>query len=641
MSQKVRTINHRGWTLFLLVLLPALFAPHTRADYSQGVEALELDDYALAFKMFTQSATAGDPKSQTRLGTMYEQGLGLAKNPKRAADWYEKAADAGEPEAQTHLARLYRNGKGIPRDEKRAVYWYARAAEQGLGIAQFFLGLMYETGRGVAKDYVQAFKWLDLAATGGDEDAKIKRDRMKAVMSARQIIDGKRLSLEFRLKHPELIIAQTQAEPIYQRDETVTLSGEPISTTDATTIATIATGLSQGSETARLTRHELTRRIQEALATKGFQPGPADGLPGRKTRNAIRAYQRSIGISQNGAISDGLLAKLTEPAAEPLAVSVADSPAIPAARPQLSGVALIKAVQQALANAGFDPGPADGRMGRRTRAAISSFQGRDNMQADGKPSMALLDALETFNAKPSPTVAAAIPAPSPKPPARILKGRELVRAVQKELTRQDYEPGPIDGQMGSRTRRAIREFQGRFGLAVDGKPSMSLLGTLREQQPTLAEPSPEMSPLAQQDSGPPVKPTARELIRSVQEGLNARGYDAGPADGASGAKTRRAILRFQADQGLAPSGAASEELLQRIGNAPDKTKTSAGKPTKGLVRSIQTLLNRLGYDAGPEDGIHGNRTVSAVRAFQRDRKLIPNGIMGPGLLNQLTAAAGQ
>lgn len=40
-------------------------------------------------------------------------------------------------------------------------------------------------------------------------------------------------------------------------------------------------------------------------------------------------------------------------------------------------------VQRALARAGFNPGPVDGRLGKKTRAAIKAFQRRNNLKADG------------------------------------------------------------------------------------------------------------------------------------------------------------------------------------------------------------------------------------------------------------------
>ena len=44
----------------------------------------------------------------------------------------------------------------------------------------------------------------------------------------------------------------------------------------------------------------------------------------------------------------------------------------------------IAAIQQELSNQGFDPGPVDGLMGRRTRAAIAAFQTKQDLPATGE-----------------------------------------------------------------------------------------------------------------------------------------------------------------------------------------------------------------------------------------------------------------
>jgi hypothetical protein len=45
--------------------------------------------------------------------------------------------------------------------------------------------------------------------------------------------------------------------------------------------------------------------------------------------------------------------------------------------------ALIEELQQALSSAGYDPGPADGRFGRRTEAAVIAFQQASGLSTDG------------------------------------------------------------------------------------------------------------------------------------------------------------------------------------------------------------------------------------------------------------------
>ncbi len=46
------------------------------------------------------------------------------------------------------------------------------------------------------------------------------------------------------------------------------------------------------------------------------------------------------------------------------------------------------------------------------------------------------------------------------------------------------------------------------------------------------------------------------------------------------------------------------------------------------VAELQTRLNALGYNAGSSDGDFGETTLSAVKAFQRDRGLEADGIIG-------------
>ena len=44
---------------------------------------------------------------------------------------------------------------------------------------------------------------------------------------------------------------------------------------------------------------------------------------------------------------------------------------------------------------------------------------------------------------------------------------------------------------------------------------------------------------------------------------------------------------------------------------------------------VQRRLNSLGYDSGPEDGDFGKRSIKALRQFQRENGLEPDGKYGP------------
>lgn len=55
-------------------------------------------------------------------------------------------------------------------------------------------------------------------------------------------------------------------------------------------------------DTDRENERRLIRRVQSALKDKGFDPGPIDGMMGRRTSDALSAFQKSQGLEQTGAI---------------------------------------------------------------------------------------------------------------------------------------------------------------------------------------------------------------------------------------------------------------------------------------------------------------------------------------------------
>lgn len=57
---------------------------------------------------------------------------------------------------------------------------------------------------------------------------------------------------------------------------------------------------------------ELTRPLQLALAYRGYEVGPADGIMGPQTRAAIRQAESDLGMPQTGQVSDALLQRLID-----------------------------------------------------------------------------------------------------------------------------------------------------------------------------------------------------------------------------------------------------------------------------------------------------------------------------------------
>ncbi len=72
------------------------------------------------------------------------------------------------------------------------------------------------------------------------------------------------------------------------------------------------------------------------------------------------------------------------------------------------------------------------------------------------------------------------------------------------------------------------------------------------------------------------------------------------------------------------------------------TEPTTGALKKGhsgnRVAAMQTKLKALGYDPGPADGKFGDKTESAVKKFQTDKRLTVDGIAGNQTLGALDTA---
>jgi len=55
------------------------------------------------------------------------------------------------------------------------------------------------------------------------------------------------------------------------------------------------------------------------------------------------------------------------------------------------------------------------------------------------------------------------------------------------------------------------------------------------------------------------------VVRSVQQSLNQKGYDAGPVDGRWGLNTENAVRQFQEANRLAPTGSLDQQTLSALG----------------------------------------------------------------------------
>lgn len=250
-----------------------------------------------------------------------------------------------------------------------------------------------------------------------------------------------------------------------------------------------------------------------------------------------------------------------------------------------------------------------------------------------------------------------------------------VVGVQVALVGQGY-PINADGTYGPRTEAAVRDFQRRNGLEVDGISGPATQQALGIAPPP-AGPAPTTAPSATTrppttagaptSTGPtttiggigPREPRActaeaigTDIGRVVTSSIECRaGWAVGVRAGCSGAACNTVDLYQQASIGWVLIGAFDADCaegLMRSGMAPrvaatfaDPCSTELAARTNitpgssgSMVANLQIALVAQGYVIGT-DGTFGPRTEQAVRDWQQRNGLEVDGIAGPATQESL------
>ena len=146
-------------------------------------DAFREQDYYTALSLWLGEAEDGSAEAKMGLGTLYDLGLGVARDSATAFRWYLEAAEEGLADAQFNVAVMLDAGTGVPQDRAAAALWYARAAAAGNVRAQYNLGILYELGDGVARNPALARAWLAAAAPSLGA-ARDRLDRLAAAEPA-------------------------------------------------------------------------------------------------------------------------------------------------------------------------------------------------------------------------------------------------------------------------------------------------------------------------------------------------------------------------------------------------------------------------------------------------------------------------
>jgi hypothetical protein len=121
---------------------PALAAAGDAPDLAFG--AYQRGRYRDAFSEATKRVEQDhdDAAAMALLGELTGDGLGVAPDLKKAADWFALAAARGDRNAAYALGMMTLEGRGVPRDEAHAKALLEQAAKAGQPSAAYNLGLL-------------------------------------------------------------------------------------------------------------------------------------------------------------------------------------------------------------------------------------------------------------------------------------------------------------------------------------------------------------------------------------------------------------------------------------------------------------------------------------------------------------------
>jgi peptidoglycan hydrolase-like protein with peptidoglycan-binding domain len=218
--------------------------------------------------------------------------------------------------------------------------------------------------------------------------------------------------------------------------------------------------------------------------------------------------------------------------------------------------------------------------------------------------------------------------------AKILPSRSIsiddIRRLQLRLQELGFNPGPVDGVAGAKTKTAF----GRLEMAC------AKLEPLSENLPAGVV-------QASSGIGTADKAPSRADTTILQSQLRTAGFDPGPVDGILGPKTKSLVAMLHSSCVMAEEFQGALEQIPRAANLENRMAppTEALKPltasmparnetikqtataqpgSQDEIRVLQLRLRDAGFDPGPFDGIMGARTKAALsqyEASQRTRKI--------------------
>jgi len=289
--------------------------------------------------------------------------------------------------------------------------------------------------------------------------------------------------------------------------------------------------------------HESVAKLQERLMELGFMDNdePTEYY-GAVTQAAVKSFQRQNNLVQDGIVGPSTWQAIMAPEAKYYAVGNGDQGDD------------IQRIQSRLYELGYlaTEDLVTGNFGDKTQEAVLKLQEVNNIEQDGRVGRQTMNLLYSDEIKPNMLVYG--------------DRSEVVQAAQERLKALGYLTTEPDGAYGLDTSIALKQFQSRNDLVVDGYLGPSTRAVLNSQD---AAPN-GMSLGDQGDS-----------VQRVQQLLNKYGYlSSSNITGYYGEVTETAVKNFQKNNRLSADGSVGMQTMAKLtGN--DVRRSTGGTAAGG------------------------------------------------------------
>ena len=210
-------------------------------------------------------------------------------------------------------------------------------------------------------------------------------------------------------------------------------------------------------------------------------------------------------------------------------------------------------------------------------------------------------------------------------PSKKALSKEEISQLQARLKAAGFDPGPIDGILGYKTRSVIVRVQA----------ACTILNELSTSATELSVPATESQASALTRSA---KSLSKVEIQLLQRRLKAAGFYTGPIDGTLGVRTKTALSQCKSGCAVLddiseisdkPAFEQAKETPSPVVSAPAEQPASVDNVSSNQeIRRTQERLKAAGFAPGPVDGRMGPQTRSALEKYRSSDKASRSGSDG-------------